>query len=166
SGRSVEHAIDVLFADRHRVRSVRLALLEEHVQVLEDIRSQRVREDAPIPKSAWPPFHASLEPSDQETTTKRFHDLLDQRPLVRIFIGQFAVVQDSLDLAEIVLGAEIWPDGVRGGLLPFVWRCPKSATNREPRIPRMNRDEDLLENARFLHFRVQVRVVKQTARKA
>ncbi len=88
----------VLAQHRGRERPEAFAPLDLEIQDVLHIGTARIADDRPIAERARPPFHPTLEPSDDVAACDAFGDPEAERPLFRHILRDAAVRRDLAGL--------------------------------------------------------------------
>jgi len=84
-----------------------LAMFEEPIDVLTDIRRERIRKDAPKSERPMSEFTSALEPSNEATFRQRFADTFNQSvDAGKETADELAIIEFRLDLTI----RKLWPE--------------------------------------------------------
>src|SRR5262249_37810478 len=140
---SLKFQLGVLFANGHTVRGIDRAVFQKDVQVLDDVRGLRTRQDAAVAERPMAPLHLALEPTNYVASHPGGNHLVDQLLLRKIVVRQLTVVKGGLDLFGGKTRSEIRRPGLRK-------RIPAAGNLRSPRrdtgVARIRGDERVFED--------------------
>src|SRR5688572_16874952 len=156
--RAVEMLPEGFFQHTQAVAAPWLSALEKSVQVLQNVRRERVGKNRSATQRTRTPLHTTLKPGYEHALPKCADSELDDGIVVFPVVPQLAVVESRLDLFRVVCGSEKWREQL--------WR-PAIRMKRRPqgqaRIPGVNRHEHVGETFRLPGDGIDSGVIEQAA---